>query len=315
MTRAFHAAVPAAILHSPVPPDILHNLGATSVAPVPTLLIGGMTALYLLGAARVRAVTPSSPWPARRTSAFIAAMAVTFVAIELAIGVYDDVLFYDHMVQHLLLVMIAGPLIAMGAPLELMRAATTGWAARAVASILDSKIAGIVLHPLTGFVLYGVLIPVSHLTSLYNFTLENEAAHDLEHVAFLVVGYLFWRQVVAIEPSPRPIGPGVRLLFLAFAVPVDTFTGLALMSTAHEVFPAYLTFHRSWGPQLVTDLRMGGAIMWIGGDSLMGLAMAPVLVQWMHSEEARAVQIDAELDAETDRELEGEMNREVGAGE
>ena len=111
-------------------------------------------------------------------------------------------------------------------------------------------------HPLTGLVLYAVLIPVAHLTSLYNFTLTHDLAHDNEHLAFLVVGYLFWRPVVAIEPSRHPLHPGLRLVYLALAIPVDTFSGVALVSAAHEMFPYYNTFRRSWGPSLVSDLHM-----------------------------------------------------------
>ena len=85
------------------------------------------------------------------------------------------------------------------------------------------------------------------------------------------------------------------MLFLA--IPIDTFTGLSLDSTRHEIFPAYLAMHRTWGPSLVTDLHMGGIIMWVGGDTLMLLPMVPIALRWMHLEERRAVRVDRELDA------------------
>ncbi len=279
-------------------PDIGSNLGATTIAFTPTVLIGGATAIYLWGAHRVNRGSPGARWSGRRTLAFVSAMLVTFVSVELVIGVYDSELYYDHMIQHLLLIMVAAPLIAMGAPLELARQATGGGAHRLLARALDSRPAGFVGHPLVGFVLYAVTIPVAHLTAFYNETLVHDELHDLEHILFLVVGYLFWRPVVAIEPSRHPLNPWLRLVYLMAAVPVDTFCGLALTSATHELFPYYETLHRTWGPSLVTDLHMGGAIMWVAGDSLMLIAMIPVTIQLVRAEEARTAALDAELDAE-----------------
>lgn len=279
------------------PPPIWHNLGATTIAFTPSLLIFGSLALYLFGVWRVQRLCPGDPWSSQRTAAFAAAMVVTFCAIELFIGVYDDSLFYDHMIQHLLLVMVAAPLIAMGAPFELLSRATTGATHRVVTKVLVSRVAEVVGHPITGFALYAVLIPIAHLTTLYNYALTHDLAHDNEHLAFLVIGYLFWRPVVGVEPSRHPLNPGLRMVYLMLAIPVDTFSGLALVSATHEMFVAYYKVHRAWGPSLVGDLHIGGAIMWVGGDTLMVLALIPIVVQWVRHEDDRARRIDAELDA------------------
>ena len=215
------------------------------------------------------------------------ASSAVLVATDSILGVYEGVLFYDHMIQHLLLIMVAAPLLAMGAPAELLERSTTGEAHQIVDRCLSSKVAEVVAHPVVDFVLYAFLIPLCHLTNFFNLTLEHPTVQFLEHVMFLVVGYLFWRHVVAIEPSRHRLHPGVRLVFLALAVPIDTFTGLTLASTSHEVFSAYLAQHRSWGPSPVLDLHIGGDIMWVGGDTLMFLGMAPVAVLWVRHEERR----------------------------
>lgn len=287
------------LLADAVPPDIGHNLGATTIAFTPCLLILGALSLYLLGVRSFNRLHPERRWSGRRTLAFVAGTAVTFVAIQLFVGVYDDVLFYDHMIQHLLLIMAAAPLYAMGAPLELLERATNGRSHELVTRALASRVSEVVGHPVTALVLYAVLIPVAHLTSLYNFTLTNDLAHDNEHLAFLVVGYLFWRHVVGLEPRRHPLHPGVCLAYLALAIPVDTFTGIALVSASHETFPFYATFTRTWGPSKVMDLHIGGSIMWIGGDGIMGLAAIPALARWVRYEEQQAREIDALLDAQS----------------
>ncbi len=279
------------------PPISWHQIGAIRIDYASALLVIAAF-LYGLGVWRLNKLEPARRWSRRRTFAFFFGLVVTFVAVESIIGIYDGVLFYDHMIQHLLLVMVAAPLFAMGAPLELLERSTTGRSHRIVESVLHSAPVELLLHPLTGFGLYAVTIPLTHLTSLYNLTLTNEPVHDLEHLLFLVVGYLFWRHPVGIEASRHPLHPGLRLLFLIGAVPIDTFTGVALTTTTHELFPAYLALHRTWGPSLLTDLHAGGAIMWVGGDSLMGIGMAPVAIQWVRHEELRTYQIDQELDRE-----------------
>ena len=135
------------------------------------------------------------------------------------------------MIQHLMFVMVAAPLFAMGAPAELLERATTGRTHGLVVRGLGSRVAEIVAHPIVDFGLYAVLIPLAHLTGLFNVALIHPAVNYGEHLAFLAIGYLFWRHVVAIEPTRHPLPPGVRLLYLILAVPVDTFTGLALTMT------------------------------------------------------------------------------------
>jgi putative copper resistance protein D len=86
------------------------------------------------------------------------------------------------------------------------------------------------------------------------------------------------------------------MLYLFLAVPVDTFVGLSLASERHEIFAAYTTLHRTWGPSLVTDLHIGGSLMWVVGDTLMLLPMISLALRWMQQEERRADRIDRELD-------------------
>ncbi len=84
------------------------------------------------------------------------------------------------------------------------------------------------------------------------------------------------------------------------AIPIDTFTGLSLDELVKEPFRAYNSMHRTWGPSLLTDLHMGGVIMWVGGDTLMLWPMIPVALRWMHLEERKAARIDNQLDDEAD---------------
>jgi putative copper resistance protein D len=200
------------------------------------------------------------------------------------------------MVQHLILIMVAAPLFAVASPLRLAFNSTSGTAHIVVTEALRSRVAKFLGNPIVAFILYAVVIPVSHLTVWYNYTLTQESVHNAEHLAFLLVGYLFWRQIFGNDPNSHRLHPALQFFYLFMAIPIDTFTGLSLAGASHELFPAYFATHRTWGPSYVTDLHVGGDIMWVVGDTLMLWPMIPVALRWMHMDERRAVRVDRELD-------------------
>ena len=89
-------------------------------APVVTGFVVAAAGLYLWGVLRVRRRHPARPWPLYRTALFLSGLAVVVIATQSGIGTYDDVLFYDHMMQHLLLLMVAPPLLVVGQPATLL---------------------------------------------------------------------------------------------------------------------------------------------------------------------------------------------------
>ena len=274
------------------------HVGSVAFSWVGLAILISAAVVYLAGSVRWSSEHPDASWSIKRTICFMVGLVIVLAATQSVVGVYDMVLFSDHMVQHLLLIMVAAGFFAMAAPLELALATLPGSLGRGLNSAADSKAGEVLGHPIVGFGLYAIFIPVTHLTSLFNLMLTHMWVHRLEQVGFLLIGYLFWRPVVAIEPTRHRLAPGLRLVYLALAVPVDTFTGLALAMSGHEMFPAYVDMHRTWGGSLVSDLHTGGSLMWIGGDMLMMAAMIPIAVLWMRDEELKARQIDAQLDAE-----------------
>lgn len=268
---------------------------STGFDVVPVAMILGALALYLWGVFRVNRLQPRHPWAVSKTVCLIGALATTGIAIFSFIGVYDGELFYIHMVQHLLLIMVAAPLFAASSPIDLAWRASSGRTRKILSRVLRSFPGRLFGHPAMAFALYAVLIPLSHLTSWYNYTLEHESVHNTEHIAFLVVGYLFWRQIFGSDPNRRRLHPGLQFAYLFLAIPVDTFTGVSLNGATHELFPAYLATPRTWGPSLLLDLHLGGVIMWVGGDTLMLWPMIPIAIRWMHQEERRAKRADLML--------------------
>jgi cytochrome c oxidase assembly factor CtaG len=263
---------------------------------IPVAMVLAALALYLWGVRRVNRLHPRHQWSTAKTAAFVGALAATSLAIFSFVGVYDSALFYDHMIQHLLLVMVAAPLFALGSPIDLAWRASTGTTRTVITEVLRSHVAKLLGHPGIAFVLYAVMIPLMHLTVWYNYTLQHESVHNAEHLVFLLVGYLFWRQIFGTDPNGYRMHPALQFGYLFLAIPIDTFTGLSLDQANHELFRAYLDMHRTWGPSLVSDLHIGGVIMWVGGDTLMLWPMIPVALRWLHLEERRGVRADRDLE-------------------
>ena len=288
----------AALADAGLPPLRGSQLFATQFDFVPVAMIVAALALYLWGVRRNNALHPRHPWSIGKTVAWIGALFSTAVAIFSFVGVYDGELFWDHMVQHLILIMVAAPLFAIASPLRLAFCSTSGTAHLVVTEALRSRVASLLGNPIVAFVLYAVVIPISHLTVWYNYTLTQESVHNAEHLVFLLVGYLFWRQIFGNDPNAHRLHPALQFFYLFMAIPIDTFTGLSLAGATHEMFPAYFATHRTWGLSYVVDLHVGGDIMWVVGDTLMLWPMIPVALRWMHMEERKAVRIDRELDAQ-----------------
>src|SRR5487761_293907 len=197
-------------------------------APIVTAFTALVAAAYLWGVVRVRRRHPRRPWPLYRTIPFLRGLLVINLATQSGIGTYDDTLFWDHMIQHLLLIMVAPPLLVVGQPFTLLLHASRNplhtWAKR----VMRSRVLSFLTWPPFGFVAYVATVVGTHLTSLTGLILRNQLLHNAEHVLYLVVGYLFFLPIFGREPIRWRLSYPIRILVLVLAMPVDTFTGLVL---------------------------------------------------------------------------------------
>lgn len=268
------------------PYSVLEVASQWQFAPVVTAFVVAAAGLYLWGARRVRQRHPARPWPWQRTALFLAGLAVVVIATESGIGSYDNVLFYDHMFQHLLLIMVAPPLLVTGQPATLLLHASRNplhtWAKKTLRS---PAVAAITWPPFVA-ALYLATIVGTHLTSFMNLVLENGAVHDGEHALYLAAGYLYFLPLIGREPIRWRVSYPSRIFLLFIAMPVDAFTGLVLGSEGTNPFPALALHRPGWAPSPISDVHIGGAVMWVGGAGIMFGAVMAVFFAW--SRETRA---------------------------
>jgi putative copper resistance protein D len=254
-------------------------------APIVTAAVAVAAALYLWGVWRVGRRHPARPWPWWRAALFLTGLAMVVIATESGIGAYDDVLFWDHMIQHLLLIMIAPPLLVAGEPVTLLLHASRNplhtWAKRAI----RSRVVSFLTWPVFTFTAYLGTIAATHLTGLAHVMLVNETLHNAEHVLYLVVGYLFFLPLIGREPIRWRVSYPIRVLIFALAMPVDTFTGL-ILGYQGAAFANSVAGQRPPGsPGPVEDVHWAGATMWIAGDAIMFCFM--IMVVWLWSRDDR----------------------------
>lgn len=251
-------------------------------SPVVSAAVLVLAAGYLASSWRVARRHPARPWPASRTLAFLAGLAVIVVATQSSIGAYDDVLVSVHMVQHVLLIMVAPPLLVLGRPVTLLMHAyghpVHGWLKRAV----RSRAATALTWPPGITAGYCAVVAGTHLTPMMSLAVRYPALHDAEHVLYLVTGYLFFLPVIGSEPIRWRVPAAGRLLMLLAVMPIDTVTGVVLMLAQRGYLPTYPAAGRAWGPAPLADLHDAGIVMWAGGDSIMTALAVAMCVLVIH---------------------------------
>ncbi len=267
---------------------------------------------YLWAARRVAARHPRNRPPRGRTLAFIAGLAAILVALVSPVEAYEGSLFSVHMVQHMLLELVAAPLLLLGAPITLALRASSPSVRRGLLTVLQSRVVHVVSFPLVAWLLFAAVNWGWHFSEAYNVALENVPLHYFQHFTFLAAALLFWWPVVGLDPSPWRLPYPVRLFYLFLAMPQNSFLGVALMSAPQVLYSHYLTVERAWGPSPLDDQNLGGILMWVMGDAAFLIGMGLVVVAWVRLEDRRTARLDARLDSEEAERLRAGSHPEAG---
>lgn len=256
-------------------------LGAWEAPPVPLLAIAASSTAYALGVRRLG--QRGRRWSAGRSWAFAGGMGTIIIALCSGIAHYDTSVFALHVVQHLLLSMVAPPLLALGAPITLALQASPRRDQVRILSVLHSRVVAVATFPVVTWILFAGSLLALYATKLYPASLTRPWLHDLIHIHFVVVGVLFFWPVVGIDPSRWRLPHGARLLYVLLALPFHAIVGLTLVTASTPL----------WSAHSVADQQVGGGVMMLFGDLLTLMIFAIVFVQWVKADEREAARHDA----------------------
>jgi cytochrome c oxidase assembly factor CtaG len=281
-------AVSPVLAHGPVPaepPTAASLLLGWTWQPIPTLGIAAAVVWWLWAVRRVDSVHPRNPVPRRRTVAFLAGMLALAFALISGIERYDTSLFSVHMVQHVLLMLVAAPLLALAAPITLVLRLSSGETRRRwLIPFLHSRVVGFLAHPIVAWVMFAVMMWATHFSPLFNASLEDPLIHDLEHLLFLSGALLFWWPAVALDPAPWRMSHPARIGYLFTQMTQNTFLAVVILNATAVLYPHYATLVRPWGMAALEDQRLAAGIMWIVGDAVFLTAILAVVAGWMRAE-------------------------------
>ena len=248
--------------------------------------------LFLLGWRKLRLISGADKGAGSlgalwRPFAYLSGLLVIGLALMSPVDVLGQQLFFMHMIQHLLLIMVAPVLLLLPNPMPYLL-----WGLPARARLRAGSALNRVLHKqsITGRLLRQATSPAIvwfsmivfiigwHDPNTYDAALRNELIHDLEHVTMFIAGMLFWWTVIGAGPRlNKNMSRPAKIAFVIAAVPPNMALGAALAFSQTPIYSFYVDMPRLWGMSVLDDQRLSGIIMWIPG-SMMYLIAALVLM-------------------------------------
>jgi len=237
-----------------------------------------------------------------RATFFMLGYTALLVALLSPLHAVGEQLFSVHMVQHLLLTLVAAPLLLLSNSMPVLLFALPlryraqvgglfgrpGWPRSLLLWLGKPLVAGMI---------FVVTQWAWHQPLAYQWALENRWAHYFEHVTFFVTAVLFWWPVIGAAPLPSPLGYPARMAYTFLGWMPNTLLGAGIVLSHAPLYSLYVASAAQYGIDPAVDQQLAGLIMWIPGDVLFASILMLLLVAYMNHEEREAERIDRELDA------------------
>ena len=243
-----------------------------------------------------RRVRFSDTWPKRASFCFylgLGLMALTYLG---PIAAWSHTFFWAHMTQHLVVMMVVAPLLVLGNPVTLaFRASSPATRRRWVVPILRSRAVRILTNPWVTWLLFAGALLGTHFTPFYDLALRN---HDLDYFVeqplYLISAFLFYFPLIGSNLQPRRPSHAARLLSLGTMMFPEALVGAVIYFASVPLYSAFDTV-RPFGPSVLDDQRLAGALMWalvmVVDSGWMMLAAS----EWFTSEQKKEAALDRRI--------------------
>ncbi|HEY5427936.1 MAG TPA: cytochrome c oxidase assembly protein [Solirubrobacteraceae bacterium] len=260
--------------------------GGWSIQP-PLAYVAIAAMLYWVGGRRYsRTASGREPW---REAAFVGGLVTIVLALESPLDGYADQLFWAHMIQHVLLLTVAPPLILLGRPWPRMwlglspRSRTS--IGRTLAQARWTAPIRALSRPVPAWVLFNATFLGWHIPGAYGLTLRSQTVHDLEHAMFFFFGLLFWAHVIEPGPLRRRLDWPARIAYVIGAMVIGWALAITLVMVPHPIYSHYAALvHRPGAISALTDQQLAAGIMWVPGSLAYGIATILGFYRWLEPE-------------------------------
>jgi putative membrane protein len=225
-----------------------------------------------------------------RVASYFAGLASLFIALVSPVDAIGGALFSVHMTQHLLLMMVAAPLIVLGDPVTVTLWALPLRSRRHVGLTfrrtrwLRAAWSALTIAPIA-WTLHVVTLWLWHAPIFYEMALQSEPLHELEHATFFLTALLFWWLLFA--PHGRRLNIGAKVAYLFAAMLQGTILGAVITFARHPWYWSYFGTTKAWGLTPLEDQQLAGLIMWIPAGLIYLAALLPLVAGALAPQERR----------------------------
>ena len=210
------------------------------------------------------------------------------IALDSPLHELGEQLFWVHMTQHEILMLVSAPLLVLGRPLiPFLWALSPPWRQR-VTNLGRAKpfraIWTSISVPVSAWLLSAVALWVWHVPWLFDRTLSNDWIHAAQHTTFLVTALIFWWPVMNRIPS---FGYGGSLIYIFTTILHTSVLGALLTFAPRPWYSSYVITAPTWHLSALEDQQLGGLIMWIPAGTLLLIVALALLVKWMNQSQTR----------------------------
>jgi putative membrane protein len=256
----------------------------------PLVLVIDLAILYWLGDRRT--VTPERKRTAQRwrSICFYASLVVLAIALASPIELLSAQLFWVHMIQHVLLLVVAAPLMVLSRPwIRLWRCLPLDarrWLGRGLSRgrrAAPLRAAGRTLgRPLPSFLAFSVVLLAWHVPALFDATLRSGALHALEHTLFFATAVMFWKQVIPSPPLRVRLAAAQRVVYAIGGMTVSWALAVVLALAPNPLYGYYAhQASRPGGISAIADQQLAAGIMWVPGSITFLIVVFVYVHRWL----------------------------------
>jgi putative membrane protein len=248
----------------------------------------GTILLYSAGRIRMqrRSANRLSPWPA---VSFAMGIAALVIALDSPVHTVGEQLFWVHMTQHELVMLVAAPLLVMAAPLVpflwALPRSWREWLGHASKTMIWSATWIALSSAGAAWIIHAVALWVWHAPALFEAALHSERIHAVQHLCFLGSALLFWWTL--IHGRHGRLGYGAAVVYVFTTAAHNSVLGALLTFAPRAWYPTYAGTTQLWSLSPLEDQQLGGLIMWVPAGVLLLVVGLALLAAWIGESQRR----------------------------
>lgn len=225
-------------------------------------------------------------WPLGRTLAFLTGSCLVAITATGPLDAWAHQLFWPHMLGHLIVMMVAAPLIVLGSPVRLIFQNLSPRGRRVLVRCLRSPLMLLITRPWFGWLLFAGVLIGSHLPPVMSWVLtDHDAMPMIERPVYLIAALIFYYPLIGDDLIARRPAASVRLASLGLMMIPETALGMVIHLSPVVLYQPYAAAAANLGVSALTDQHFAGALMWALAMVLDGLWMMLAAVEWWREQE------------------------------